>query len=204
MVPAAMVLVDVAGTTRIRVGLIPIFPIPPRVQPLMPRQFVFPPVLVSVSNHKGIVLNELEIGVYRLFRLGILKQFRESAGEKHCVKRANRIYLQFAGNFQTIWLAARNTQADLMPSKRSVKFAHLRVFPSLDSPTKHAGLCWHSQTPWFVLGICTDLYKCPDWFERAVSAPRSTFSASSAILDHQRAFFSSLGANFAGLGNIRP
>lgn len=65
--------VVVAETTKIRVGLIPILPMPPRVQPLVPRQLVFPPVLVSVSNQAGQVLNELEIGVYRPFSFGILK-----------------------------------------------------------------------------------------------------------------------------------
>jgi hypothetical protein len=47
---AAIAVPLAAGTIKILVGLIPLAPIPDRVQPLVPRQFVLAPVEVSVAN----------------------------------------------------------------------------------------------------------------------------------------------------------
>jgi hypothetical protein len=126
--------------------------------PLVPRQFVFPLVLVSVSNHSGRVLKLLEIGVYRLFRLEILKQLGESTWEKHGIKRLSQVYFQLAGDFQTIRLTTRDTKTNLVPSKAPVEIARFRVVPGFDRLLKH--ICTHFDPFTFVrasVRICTTL-----------------------------------------------
>jgi hypothetical protein len=59
IVPAAMAVPLTAGSTKIRLGLMPWLPIPASVQPLEPRQLVLAPVEVSVSSQTGMLLNRL-------------------------------------------------------------------------------------------------------------------------------------------------
>jgi hypothetical protein len=61
IVPAAIAVPLAAGKTTMRVGLIPWLPISASVQPLDPRQLVFPAVLVSVSSQTGWTLKELDM-----------------------------------------------------------------------------------------------------------------------------------------------
>ncbi len=63
--PAAIAVPLAAGSTRMRVGLMPCEPIPASVQPLVPRQFVLAPVEVSVSSQTGETLKELDMSVVR-------------------------------------------------------------------------------------------------------------------------------------------
>jgi len=70
MSPAVMAVTLTAGSTMIRVGLIPRDPTPANVQPEVPRQFVFAAVEVSVSSQMGETLNELLMWVFHFLDSG--------------------------------------------------------------------------------------------------------------------------------------